>query len=269
MIDTPRPHWELGAGDSAVAYIVFSLAFLVALAYMIRTARAERTIWPLCLMAGAGLAVVYEPLNNVLALCTYPDGQPVFFRALGRDIPLYIGLVYFVYWSAPVLWIMHRIRAGLSTAQWWRLYAVITVAVTCFEFLPLQRGWWNYYGAHQPLEILRFPMWWWVVNSQAIFGLAVLLHHLRRRVFTSNLTAPLVIPTMPLLLLFVHGGPAIPVFLAVGSTIDQRTINLAGLASMALGLGGMWVYGRLAVHPEPRGTPSGTPERTSTHTPTG
>jgi hypothetical protein len=266
MIETPRPSWVLSSVDTVAAYTLFSLAFLLALGYMIRTARAERTIWPLCLMAGAGLAVVYEPINNVLALCTYPEGQPVFFSALGRDIPLYIGLVYFVYWSAPVLWIMYRIRAGITTTQWWRMYAIVTIVVTCFELVPLQRGWWQYYGDHQPLEVLRFPMWWWVVNSQAIFGLAVLLHHLRARVLTTNRTALLTIPAMPLLLLFVHGGPAIPVFLAVGSTTNQNVINLAGLTSIAVGLLSVWIYGRLAVAPSGAAA-SAPPERTAAGSP--
>ena len=29
-------------------------------------------------------------------------------------------------------------------------------------------------------------MWWWVLNSQAIFGLAILLHHLRPRVLNNR-----------------------------------------------------------------------------------
>jgi hypothetical protein len=265
MIQTPRPDWELGPADTAAAYTVFALAFIAALGYLIRKARAERTLWPLYLMAGAGLAVVYEPINNVLALCTYPEiGQLTWISAMGRRIPVYIGLVYCVYWSAPVLWLMHRIKAGITARQWWSWYAIATVAVTCFELIPLQRGWWSYYGDHQPLEVARFPMWWWVVNSQAIFGLAALLHHLRTKVLTSERTGLLVIPALPLMLFFVHGGPSIPVVLAVNSTIDQTVINLAGLASIALGLMSMWVYGRLAVGQGQRDTGALRTERATT-----
>lgn len=246
MITTPRPDWALGAVDTIVAYAVFGAAFLVAVGYAVRHARLERRLWPVYLLLGAGLAVVYEPINNVLALCTYPEiGQLTWISALGRRIPVYIGLVYVVYWSAPVLWLMNRIRAGMTPGQWWRTYASFTVAVTVFELLPLQRGWWAYYGAQQPLVVARFPAWWWADNSGAIFGLAAVLSLLRERVLRDDRTALIVVPLLPMLLLGLHGGPAMPVFLALGTTLDPTLIDAAGVIAVVLALLMVWLLGRL------------------------
>ena len=248
MIETPRPRWELPPGDMVAAYVIFGAVTLAAIVYLLRVARSERSLWPLYLFLGAGLAVVYEPINNVLGLCTYPEiNQPTWITAMGRRIPVYIGLVYCVYWSAPVTWLVLRIRAGMTTAQWWRTYAGFTVAVTCFELIPLARGWWTYYGAQQPLVVLGFPTWWWVVNGQAIFGLAALVHQLRRHLLADDRRGLLLIPVLPLLLFAVHGGSGIPVFLALNSTTDHTVNNLAGIASMAIGLMNMWLFGRMSV----------------------
>jgi hypothetical protein len=235
--------WELPPGDTLAAYVIFTVAFVAALAYMIRVARMERSLWPLYLFLGAGLAVVYEPINNVLGLCAYPEiNQPTWISALGRRIPVYIGLVYYVYWSAPVLWLVRRIQAGITAVQWWRWYAGFTVVVTCFELAPLARGWWTYYGAQQPLVVLGFPTWWWIVNSQAIFGLGALVHLLRRHLLTDDRRALLLIPVMPLLLFAVHGGAGIPVFLALNTTTEHVVNDIAGIASIGIALMNMWLF---------------------------
>ena len=246
MIPTPRPDWALGSVDTVVAYTVFGLAFVVAVVYAGREAFFERRLWPVFLLLAACVAVVYEPIVNVLGLCTYPEiGQLTWIDALGRRIPVYIGLVYVVYWSAPVLWLMNRIRAGINSRQWWAIYALFTIVVTLFELIPLQRGWWSYYGVQQPLLVAKFPAWWWVVNSAAIFGLATVFSLLRDRMLANGRTAWVIIPLLPMVLLAVHGGPGIPVFLSVGTTTDPLITNVAALVSIALALISVWFFGYL------------------------
>lgn len=242
-----RPNWELAWGEQLVACVIFGVVALAALAYMIYVARAERKMWPLYLFLGCGLAVFYEPINNVLGLCTYPEiNQLTWISTFGRDIPVYIGFVYFFYFSATVLWLMRRIEAGISQRQWWTYYAAFTVVVTCFEFVPISRGWWMYYGDHQALRVLGFPMWWWVANGYCLFGIATLLHHLRRKVLTGG-RAVLLIPIYPMALFALHGAVAIPVFTALNST-DSTVVNtLAALLTMALAVTNMWLISRFAV----------------------
>jgi hypothetical protein len=242
-----RPDWALALTEQTIAGVIFGLAALAALAYMIYVARAERTMWPVYLFLGCGLGVFYEPINNVLGHCTYPEiGQFTWISTFGRDIPVYIGFVYFFYFSASILWISRRIAAGITARQWWTYYAVFTVLVTCFEFVPIHRGWWQYYGDNQALRVLGFPMWWWVLNSFCLFVIATLFHHLRARLLTRR-TSVLLIPMVPLALFAVHGAAAIPIFTALNSTDNRVITTLASLASMLLALIGMWLAGKAAV----------------------
>jgi hypothetical protein len=243
----PRPNWELAPAEQTVACVIFGVAALAALAYMIYAARDERKPWPIYLFLGCGLGVFYEPINNVLGHCTYPEiNQFVWISTFGRDIPAYIGFVYFFYFSASILWISRRIAAGITTRQWWKYYAVFTVLVTCFEFVPISRGWWMYYGDNQAMRVLGFPMWWWVLNSYCLFVIAAGLHQVRRRLLT-NRSSWLIIPMVPMALFAVHGAAAIPIFTALNSTTNTTITTLATLASMVLALGGMWLTSKFTV----------------------
>jgi hypothetical protein len=109
-----RPSWELSSGHALVANLLFGGVGLLALAYCIHLARKEHQRYPLFVFLGAGLCVFYEPINNVLGHCTYPEiSQITWIETFGRRIPSYIGPVYFFYFSATILWIMGRIRAGV------------------------------------------------------------------------------------------------------------------------------------------------------------
>ncbi|HKN39016.1 MAG TPA: hypothetical protein VJ456_07910 [Acidimicrobiia bacterium] len=244
-MDVPRPNWELSSGHEVVANVLFGVVGLLALGYCVHLARRDRTRWPLFVFLGSGLAVFYEPINNVLGHCTYPEiSQVTWISTLGRRIPTYIGPVYFFYFSAPILWLMGRIRAGVTTRQWWTYYSVGVVACTCFELIPIHYGWWKYYGANQGLRVLGFSMWWWFANPMCLFAMAALFHFLREQVLTDRLS-PLLVVLWPMALFATHGSAAVPVYTALNSTANTAVTSLAVLLTIGLALMVVALTGKL------------------------
>ncbi len=254
-----RSNWELSGGHELVANLLFGVVALLALGYCVHLARRERKSYPLFVFLGAGLSVFYEPINNVLGLCTYPEiGQVTWIETLGRKIPTYIGAVYFFYFSATILWIMGRIRAGVTIRQWWRYYAVGVVVCTSFELIPIHYGWWKYYGDNQALRILGFPMWWWFANPMCLFAMATLFHYLRQRVLSDRLS-PLLVVLWPMALFATHGSAALPIFTALNSTSSTAITGLATLFTIGLALMMVALTGKLAAVGAERDTGAALP----------
>jgi hypothetical protein len=240
-----RPNWRLSHGQQVTANTLFALATVLALAYVVHIARRDNKVWPLFLFLGAGLTVFYEPINNVLGHCTYPESHLLtWIQTFGRKIPVYIGFCYFFYFSAAVLWIMGRIEAGITSRQWWRYYAVGVVAATSFELIPIHLKWWLYYGSAQSPKVLGFPMWWWFANPECLFATATLLYFLRKHVVKEQLSV-LLVPLFPMAIFATHGAVAIPVFTALNSTTNRAVTTLASLLTIALALMVMWLCGKL------------------------
>ena len=250
-MDIARPNWELSNGHELAANVIFGAIALMALAYAVRLARKERTRYPLYAMLGAGLCVFYEPINNVLGHCTYGEiGQVTGLHVFGRKIPTYINWVYLFYLSTPVLWIMGRIRAGVTARQWWRYYAVGVVLCTLFEPIPIHFDWWQYYGDNQALKIMGLPMWWWFANPMCLFVMAAVFHYLRQHVISERLS-PLLVPLWPMMLVAAHLPAGIPIYTALNSTSSTVVTTLATLLTIGLSFMMVWITGRLVVTEQP------------------
>ncbi|MGH8875607.1 MAG: hypothetical protein ACRDVM_10215 [Acidimicrobiia bacterium] len=240
-----RPNWELSNTHELAANLIFGAVAGLALAFMVYVIRKERQRYPLFMFLGAGLSVFYEPINNVLGLVPYPEsGQVTWIETFGRQIPTYIGFVYFFYFSATILWLTRRIRAGVTARQWARYYAVGVVLCTSFELIPIHLGWWKYYGDHQALRVLDFPMWWWFANPMCLFAMATLFHFLRERVITDRLS-PLFVPLYPVALFAMHGSAAIPVYTYLNSSTNQAVGVAATLLTIGWSVTVIWITSRL------------------------
>ena len=114
---TPKAEWMTPALAQDVATVVFGLFFLASLYYMIRMSQREKSMFPITLFLGAGLAIFYEPISDVLGLVAYPhEGQRTLIRVLDRSIPVYIWLLFFPYFSVSIFYIMRRIDEGSVVA---------------------------------------------------------------------------------------------------------------------------------------------------------
>lgn len=257
-MDTPRPNWELSFTHQLVANLLFGLVALAVLVWALHIYRTERKRYALFAFLGSGLCVFYEPVNNVLGHCTYPEiGQLTWIRTLNRAIPMYIGFVYFFYMCGPVLWLMRRMEQGITTRQWWRYYAIGAVACTSFELIPIQLEWWKYYGDNQALRVLGFPMWWWFVNPMTLFATATVIHLLRTHLIKDR-WSPLLVPLWPFVLPGVHAMAGLPIFTTLNTTENTVITALASVHSIGLAFMVVWICGRIVtVRPAVPAAPAG------------
>lgn len=245
MSNEVRPNWDLG-NEAYVAIALFGAAAVAALIYMVYVARKDRVIYPFFLFAGAGLTVVYEPLNNVLGLCTYPEiDQITYLSLMDRDMPVYLGFVYFFYFSATVMWLKRRFDAGIDVTQWWKYYAAFTAFVTAFEPVFIWRDWWNYYGDQGSLMLFDFPMWWWIANGYCLFGAATVFHLLGRHGVLTERKAWMYVPLFPMSVVAFHLTAALPIYFALQSNASHGVITLASMGTMALALFNMYLLSQI------------------------
>ncbi|MDB5968390.1 MAG: putative rane protein [Hydrocarboniphaga sp.] len=243
---TPQPQLAMPETPQLIITVFFAVLAVLSLINALRTARAQRSMFPIALFIGCGLAVTYEPLNNFLGQCVYPQqGQWTWIEAIDRKMPTFLGLIYLFYFCGSILYIMRRIAEGVTAAQWWRMYGIGVVFVTVFELVPLHYQLWEYYGDNQPLNFLMgFPAWWWFANPFCLFAMAVLFHFLRRTVLQERMSL-LFIPLTPLALMATHGPVALPVFIALNASQSTVVTNIAALVSIGMSLLLMWTLGRL------------------------
>jgi hypothetical protein len=243
--DMPRPTWGLSYTELYLALGFAAVFALAAIAYLGMAAVRERSPLPLFMLVGAGLCVFYEPFNNVLGLFTYPEQphQAPWVTILGRAMPLYIGLVFVFYFSLPVYLLVRAMERGMTSRQWWTVYLGTAAGAALFEWTPLHRRWFTYYGSAQPLQFGGFPpAWWWFVDALSVFGVAVMIVLLRRHGVLTDRTAVLVVPLIPVTLFAVHGSAAMPAFAAMSSTTNIAVTTVCSLGSIGLALLSIHIY---------------------------
>jgi hypothetical protein len=199
---------------------------------------AIRELWrgdriPLFLTLGAFLVVLYEPLGDILLGAYYPEvHQVTVVHAFGRDMPLFIMLMYAPYIVPFVLIFMRMAREGFTRRLWWSLWLGLFVATTAMEMIVMQFGHpWLYYG-HQPLVIADLPVWVSFTNVTFLFAIAAATYVIATRLDKRHHW--LVLPAVPILTVAGHASVALPGAVALTGTGDHALLVLGGLCSIAV-----------------------------------
>ena len=244
-----------------VLLILMSVIAVIAVAAMIRDAIRQRDLVGVYCLIGAALGILYEPLGDSLVMAFYPAvHQDTWITAFGRDIPTFIGILYFWYMAPFVLVFSRYARRGFTVKQWWALWGGTLAFCAGFEmFWMAMKQPWLYYG-HQALVVARLPIYVPFTYVSFLFTMAAgvtgLVTHLPRKYHW------LVIPAMPSLLAAGHAATSVPAAAALYSTHNHTLILLGGLGSIALAVLLSWTlslfFRRPAVAGEP---PVGVRER--------
>lgn len=142
----------------------------VVVAFAVYAAREwRRTGSPLCavLLVGGGIALLNEPLDDLLGLVHHPrEGQHVVFETMG-PIPHW-GLPTYIIFFGGVAYVLLRElqRLNFTPKAFWAGIG-ITFVLDCLIELPLLHyELYSYFGySDVPMSIGGFPLYWLLINT--------------------------------------------------------------------------------------------------------
>jgi hypothetical protein len=213
--------------------VVLGAAAAVAVVVQVRTARRRSDPVPVLVLLGALLCVAYEPIGDMMVLAYYPeDGQVTWVSLFGREIPLFIGLMYLCYIGPFVLVFDNLRRRGFTTRSWWSLWAGTAGAIIAIELAVMQIGAaWIYYGPQRTV-IADLPIWTPITYVSFLFAIAAGVHGLSRSLRPGDQW--LIVPAVPALLAGAHVTTSLPGAAALYSTDEPALILAGALASIAV-----------------------------------
>jgi hypothetical protein len=213
--------------------VVLGVTAALAVVVQVRTALRRSDPVPVLVLLGALLCVVYEPIGDMMVLAYYPeDGQVTWVKLFGREIPLFIGLMYLCYIGPFVLLFDHLCRRGFTTRSWWSLWAGAAGAIIAIELAVMQIGAaWIYYGPQRTV-VADLPIWTPITYVSFLFAIAAGVHGLSR--WLRPVDRWLIVPAVPAFLAGAHVTTSLPAAAALYSTDDPALILAGALASMAV-----------------------------------
>lgn len=200
-------------------------------AYAIWIAFKHKSIVPIFIYLGGGLAYLAEPLVNVLGLVWFPqEGLQAVWGTLGRKVPLFGFLAYLWFLGGMTVILYDRLHTGLTGRGIWIAYGIFVLAECALEIPGLQIGAFTYYG-NQPFVVLKFPLWWAFVNAGAPIVAGVLCYRM----------LPRIAPPLRFVALYAVGfsnavvmaGSAFPLFFALNVPASPLVTHLVGALTIA------------------------------------
>jgi hypothetical protein len=233
-------HKLMPTGAQTGLIVLTGLGAVAIWLYAITESRRRKDLVPVLIVAGAGLSVFYEPLGDAMAKVYYTEnGQHRWINAFGRDIPVFIGLLYFWYMSVGAMWLLRASKRGVTARQWWTCWSgylafALTLEMVAANGLANADGApWIYYGkqAFVVLDVPIFTPWTYVSIDVAIAaGVVTMARYLPLRQHW------LLLPCVPMLMLAGHAMTALPSSLALNSTDHGLLLHLGALGSAAFAL---------------------------------
>ena len=246
-----KPIFDIGSGDQLFGELLFGGAALLALIYCVHVARQRGEVWPLFVFAGATLTAAYEPFNNVLAHCAYPEiGQHTVFTFLNQSMPLYIVFAYMFYFAAPCTELVQRFERGMTMRDLAIAYAGAVVLCAAFEPYFVHHEYWKYIGA-QPFNFIGIPLFWWFVNAMSVFAIAATYHLMREHILTRDWQSICFVVIGPLMMFAMHGSASVPAQIGINAP-GELAGQLGSFGSIAIALLYMWIIGRAVTVTEPQ-----------------
>jgi hypothetical protein len=228
--------WDavMPAGPQAILIALSSVVLVLSLWFVARECRRRKDWIPVYAFIGGGLIIIYEPLGDILASVLYPmPGQIGWIKLFGRQIPLFIGLLYFWYMSVPALYFVRCVEHGLTKARLWRLYLFTVALAFGIELFGVSLNAWVYYGPH-PYVLLGVPIWCPVTYSGFLMSIGIGLQAMATQLARKHHW--LVMLGVPLCMAGGHCVLALPTAAAMLSTAEPVWIWLGASVSIALSL---------------------------------
>jgi hypothetical protein len=252
----PQPPIDFKASG---AQDVFSIAQMVVCAAMfgfafweLRRGRGPIFLW--CLIGGA-IAVVWEPIVDVLGQCWLPSrGQHwIAFTLLNRHIPLMMPFVYswFVGGQAYLFYLLFK--RGIDRRRLFGLWGVVFLVNIALETPGIATGVYTYYG-HQPFDLWGFPLWWAFVNPLMPMIAATLIYKLEPFLNGAQL-AVATIMIIPCADGVANAFAAWPTIAALNTDVGYVGTWTAACITFGLSVFTVWIISLLVARPSEAAVP--------------
>jgi hypothetical protein len=239
-----QPIYGIPASVEHWAIALAAVAAACSLLFCVQRAVRHRSPVPLYLFAAGGLVVLMEPFCDVLGRATFPElGTLGWISTLGRHIPMYVGLIYMMYWAPAWILLGEWFEAGMRPRTFWTICAVAAAATCAIELVPLHYDLWRYYGS-QGVELGGFPIWWAFINGQAVVTSSVAVWLLSRLIPRGRRF--LLVVALPPITFGIHAAGALPGYTAVSSTADRATTWAGVGGSMIVSVVLLWIVSLVA-----------------------
>lgn len=248
-IPQPPVNDPMPKGAEAVFTVFIFLPLAVALVIAVRHLRGGRGPLLLYCIAGGAIAVVMEPVVDVLGLVYLKELHAIgTFTVLDRTMPLYVCFVY-PWYVGGLGYLAYRLfQRGVTMRDLFALWALDFVVDMLLESPGILAHTYLYYG-RQPFNFWGFPLWWGFVNPVMPMLAGALIYHLVPRLDRSWKWLA-VIPCIPMADGMANGAIAWPTWAALNqSDVSLVVTTLASLVTLGLALFSVWFIGLTVARP--------------------
>jgi hypothetical protein len=165
-IPTP-PQMVFPRTPQTIAEVVLWIVVVGFVAFAVRQWRRTGSPLGLVLLAGVGIALLNEPLDDILGLVNHPrPGQDVVFETMG-PIPHWGLPTYIIFFGGIAYVLLLELRRLTFTPRaFWIGIAITFVADLLIELPLLHFRLYTYFGYGQvPMSIGGFPLYWLFINT--------------------------------------------------------------------------------------------------------
>lgn len=165
-IPTP-PDMIFPRTPQTIAEIVLWIVVVAFVAFAVHQWRRTGSPLGVVLLAGGGIALLNEPLDDILGLVHHPrPGQDVVFETMG-PIPHWGLPTYIIFFGGIAYVLLLELRKLTFTPRaFWTGIAITFVADLLIELPLLHFRLYTYFGYGQvPMSIGGFPLYWLFINT--------------------------------------------------------------------------------------------------------
>jgi hypothetical protein len=246
----PQPPINFKASS---AQDVFSIAQIVVFAVMVafalrELARGKGPIFLCCLIGGA-IAVLWEPIVDVLGQCWLPSrGQHwEAFTLLNRHIPLMMPFVYSWFVGGQGYLFYRIFDRGIDRRRLFQLWGLVFLVNICLETPGIATNVYTYYGK-QPMDLWGFPLWWGFINPLMPMIAGALIYRLKP-LLTQAWLIVAVIAIIPCSDGIANAAAGWPVIAALNTDVGYVGTWIASFITLGLAAALVWIVSLAVARP--------------------
>lgn len=236
-----KPLNTLDDGVEIAFHVLMALMFLGGLWYVVGIARRDRSLVPIYLLVGGGLAIFYEPMGDLAAHVTYHADQTTAASGFGFEVPTWMVPAYPVIVGVSMVWLMDVVRKGVTPKLWWGLYFGTIASLIVFELPMIALDAVEYFGT-QTISIYGYPVWMAFANATGlIFVPTVIVYALLRSGVITSRNAIVLVPLTPMLAAGCHTAFDFVRSVTINGDREHWQIETVSLLSMGAAVMTAWL----------------------------